>query len=618
MKSQKKKQKQPATRNRRDERGAALIMMLLVSMLLLAAGGALIMTTALTTTTVYESAPETLAYYAAETGLEDTLNVLRGNGQASAAPSCAPAVADPQKISFRRALTRCTSNLDADSQAATFPLRLSRWLNYNYQPPDLTYPDRVALTPGYSPLNGTAYAITLKDPDSSHMISYSVTGRFNNGGLNLPILGGSGALLSYTPPPPVTTTAYPATAASLGTIKAQYTLPLGAIIPSNTTLTLTINQIAPWPATYTIINKVSGSILPGGTAKIVYGEQTVVLGGTTLQLPQELNLLSALIGSPGGNNDLAATVTAPEPRRLVVTSTGYGPRGARKFLEMTLDNFNFAIRPPAPISIRGADNPAQPMTFDLGSSNAKKYIGVDISGQQPVAPAVAITLHDWNEAHDGITKGSTVQPVPPAQPGDPQLAILDHTIPPSMVADPNPIPMPWLAPSPVPAPDEVPPPAVTPDFLRTANMAREFLYGANGRGGLRAKAQSQNRYFESFEGVAGNYNTGGYTFVDGNCELTGGGGLLVVTGDLVLKGNSQFRGIILVMGNGRVTRNGGGNAEIRGAWIVANFNRNGPGNFGAPVFDVSGGGNSEFQFDWAAIVGANRAVGLSITGIAER
>jgi hypothetical protein len=308
---------------------------------------------------------------------------------------------------------------------------------------------------------------------------------------------------------------------------------------------------------------------------------------------------------------------SPEPRRLVVNSVGYGPRGARKFMEVMIDNFNFAIRPPAPISIRGSDNPGQPMTFELGNSNAKSYSGADISGQQPVSPAVAITLHDWNEANDGMSKGSTIQPSPPQPPDDPKLAILDHTIPASMVADPNPVPMPWVAPLPVPV--RPPPPAVTPDFLRTADAAREFLYGSNGNGGLRAKARAQGRHVNgNFSGIAGNYNTGGFTFVEGNCELDGGGGLLVVTGDLELKGDSQFRGIILVMGNGRVTRSGGGGADIRGAWIVANFNRNGPGGFGAPVFDVSGGGNSDFQFDWSAIVSANQAVGMSIAGIAER
>ncbi|HEX8458315.1 MAG TPA: hypothetical protein VF656_13525 [Pyrinomonadaceae bacterium] len=620
MKSQKKKNTSPAARRKQSERGAAMIMMLLVSMLLLAAGGALIMTTALTTTTVYESTPETLAYYAAETGIEDTLNVLRGNGAASAAPGCAPAVADPDKISFRRALTRCTSNLAGDPQGNTFPLRLSRWLNYNYQPPNLAYSDRVAITPGYSPLNGTAYSVALRDPDNSEMVSYSVTGKFNNGTLTTGLFGPglNTAILTYVPPAPVTTNAYPSVPVSLGTIRAQYSLPVNVNIPLDTTLTITINQIRPWPATYTIINRLTGVIAPGAanTAKILYGEQSVIFGGTSLQLPGSLDLISGLLGSAAGNNQLNATLTAPEPRKVVVTSTGYGPRGARKFIEATLDNFNFGIRPPAPICIRGSDNPAQSMTFDLGSSNAKGYSGVDASGQQPLSPAVAITLHDWTAANDGISKGSTVQP-PPAPADAPKLAILDHTIPASTVADPDPVPAPWVAPSPIPV--RPPPQAVTPDFLRTADAARELLYGSNGYGGLRAKARSQGRYFSApFSGTAGDYNTGGFTFVDNNCQLDGGGGLLVVTGNLELKGNSQFKGVILVMGNGRVTRSGGGGADIRGAWIVANFNLNGPGGFGAPVFDVSGGGNSDFQFDWAAIVNANRAVGLSLTGIAER
>ena len=55
-----------------------------------------------------------------------------------------------------------------------------------------------------------------------------------------------------------------------------------------------------------------------------------------------------------------------------------------------------------------------------------------------------------------------------------------------------------------------------------------------------------------------------------------------------------------------------------GAWIVARFNRNAPGNFLAPTFNVTGAGNSTFQFDWDAIVNANRGVGLSVAGVTER
>ncbi|HEX8130719.1 MAG TPA: hypothetical protein VF527_16585 [Pyrinomonadaceae bacterium] len=609
------KQRNPTSqrgRRRQNERGAALIMMLLVSMLLLAAGGALIMTTAMTTGTVYDSGPEAQAYYAAETGLEDTLNVLRGNRPPNnpTGPGPGGGVPDADKINLRRALTRNTSNVAGDpttkADGTPFPLRLSRWLNYN---PNFT--DRVAISPNYSPLNGTAYSISLRDPDNSTNVGFKVEGRFPN---NAPIIGIGGATLAYLPPTPTNVGAYPTTNTSLGTIKAGYTV--GLSVNVNTTLTLTITQVSPWPATYTVIGKVSGIIGPAGikTVDLRFNEATAVFGGTILQLPPPLDLNAAVL--PGADTEITGALTAPDPRRVIVSSVGYGPKGARKHLEMTLDNFGMGIRPPSPICIRGADDPTAQMTFDLGSSSAKSYSGVDVSNQQPQAPAVAITLHDWPAAVVGIKKDATVS--------DPELSILDHTIPASINPHPNPVPMPWVAPSPVPDTDpatpapNIPPPAVTPDFLRTADLAREFLYGANGNGGLRASARGQNRYFTSFTGIAGNYNTGGFTFVDGNCELDGGGGLLVVTGNLEITGNDDFRGIILVMGNGNVTRKGGGNGRVRGAWIIARFNRFGAGPFLAPTFDASGGGNGAFQYDWAAIVDANRAVGVSIMGIAER
>src|SRR5687768_13074671 len=153
MKRQKKLQPASPCRRRDNERGAALIMMLLISMMLLAAGGALVMTTAMTTTTVYDAGPESQAYYAAETGLEDTLNVLRGNRARSNAAGGGGAIADADKITLRRALARNTSNRAADpatnADGTPFPLRLSRWLNYN-----ANFPDRVAISDNYTPVNG--------------------------------------------------------------------------------------------------------------------------------------------------------------------------------------------------------------------------------------------------------------------------------------------------------------------------------------------------------------------------------------------------------------------------------------------------------------------------------
>ena len=93
--------------DRSRERGAALITSLLVSTLLLVIGGALIMTTNLAAGLAIDSTSELQAYYAAEAGVNASLNVLRGN------------------IASNPAGTRATFlNAATDSD-------LSNWLNYN-------------------------------------------------------------------------------------------------------------------------------------------------------------------------------------------------------------------------------------------------------------------------------------------------------------------------------------------------------------------------------------------------------------------------------------------------------------------------------------------------------
>lgn len=64
---------------RRGERGAALVTALLVSMLLLGAGGALIVTTSMAATNAVDATAEEQAYYAADSGLQMAINVMRHN-----------------------------------------------------------------------------------------------------------------------------------------------------------------------------------------------------------------------------------------------------------------------------------------------------------------------------------------------------------------------------------------------------------------------------------------------------------------------------------------------------------------------------------------------------------
>src|SRR5690606_31692854 len=61
-------------------------------------------------------------------------------------------------------------------------------------------------------------------------------------------------------------------------------------------------------------------------------------------------------------------------------------------------------------------------------------------------------------------------------------------------------------------------------------------------------------------GDFGNYAQGiGLTYCSADCTVKGdGGGILIVRGTLTFTGNPRFRGIIIVTGEGGVTRSGGG------------------------------------------------------------
>jgi hypothetical protein len=96
----------------------------------------------------------------------------------------------------------------------------------------------------------------------------------------------------------------------------------------------------------------------------------------------------------------------------------------------------------------------------------------------------------------------------------------------------------------------------------------------------------------------------GITVVNGpySGDVTGGG-ILLVTGDLTTSGNPSFNGIVLVIGTGKFTKNGGGNGDFRGGILFANL-FDGSGNLlpsdhvpGAANVDWNGGGNASVCYD---------------------
>ncbi|HJR09688.1 MAG TPA: hypothetical protein VJ842_20680 [Pyrinomonadaceae bacterium] len=634
--------KKDQRRRRDNERGAALIMMLLISMLLLAAGGALIMSTALSTGTVYESTPEMQAYYAAEAGLEDVLMVLRGNtpplgaGSVPAAPAAAPfkvtaaptsggtttEIPDSYKISLRRALDHAYADLASDPNTAP-QRRLSRWLNYNYTPPNGNYPDRVALTDNYNPLTGTAYRVALSDPDNSTTVNYTTTGLFKSA--PGPIVSGDGLSVTFRTLDPILGTvlgtatityvprtvaaplnSYPPAASDLGSFRVTST-GIGATIPPGVTLRLNVNQTAPWQGSAPLNATLGGLVNPvtgASTLQVGFQRDSLRVDGTVIRITNLVGrLLSLLAPAVGGSSTtpIQVSVTAPEPKRVLVRSTGIGPKGAQKRLEMIVTRSNLDFEPPATLTMRGASDCSAP-TFDTGSSGAKNYTGEDLDNSDPQRPAIAVTACDYDNAVAGTKKPGTVS-------GPPQIGILDGgTASGSMSTEP----------------------VETPDFLTTAGKARQYLNE------LEATARGENRYFNPASGTAmsGSFGTTAnpqITFIDGDCELSGGAGMLIVTGNLNMSGNPSFEGVILVLGAGTVNRDGGGNGNINGSMVIASFQRTWPSAdddpainndieypFLAPSFNTNGGGNSTMQFSSTAVARAlNVLGGPRVAGIAE-
>ena len=291
---------------------------------------------------------------------------------------------------------------------------------------------------------------------------------------------------------------------------------------------------------------------------------------------------SLQISDPDDPDRTKLANAAYQPRRLLIQSTGFGPRGATKRMEMLVQKVSFDFEEQAMLLMRGADSGSAMSTFDIGNSNAKYYTGHDNGGHKPTLPTFAVTSSgDEAKVDDSITKGSTVQ--------SPRTQLLDMDTLPS-----------WLQTTDGP------------------DGARAFLNE------MQAVARSSNRYFTNFSGYAGSTSAPAFTFVDGTCNLDGGAGLLIVTGNLNMNGNPNFDGIILVLGSGRVNRNGGGNGTVSGAMVVAKFDRtwpasqnNQPHPFLAPHFNTNGGGNSNMLYNSISVQNARNVLGDVVRDVRE-
>ena len=612
--------------SRQGEKGAALIMVLLISALLLVVSSGLLLAATMNTYNVTDATSEQQAFNAAESGIQAAVYVLRDNvtlpddklimpnptaGDCPATWNTAPELCKVNRIDYLKALKPLESNetitgLDADP-------RLSRWMDYGAS-------DRVVMNDSqYS------YKLGISDPDhTGTIVAYSTQGKFyTNDSLTTtgdPIyrityhgIGSDKIVVEYVPQPShELDTAGGSAAANFGTFRVTVT-GNGALIPNHNRFEIFVRMTKPYFGSRVI----RGYIAPNTEAtraqapKILFDSRTFTLQGSVINLNTVgssnvsttytegpppgfvVPLAPASSGSTVGNQ-IAGTISSPEPIRLLIRSTGYGPRGSVKVLEAIIQkNFFNGITAPATLTLIGPQSVGSVnFNFNPGSSNVTEYSGQDQESTDIIPPIGTSNQANLELVHDSVD-GLPPHPFNGNVTGVPSDVSLE-------TGDPSH----WL---------------YSPATLDSTVKS------------LQKVAFEAGRYFGSGTQPTafGDHATGqGITFCDGDCEFTGdGGGIMVVTGKLTLKGNFSFKGMIIVTGTGGVDRKGGGNGEIFGNMIVAPYANSSvfpetavatTDTFMPPQYDLSGGGNSTIAYNSTALSEGLLGVSNFVLGVVEK
>ncbi len=564
---------------RKGEKGAAMVMVLMISFLLLVASAGLMLEVSMNSQNVTDATSEQQAYNASESGIQSALNVLRGNVQSlPLLDGSKPANDSANVITFRRALTLSTSNHPSDGGGKA---RLSRWINYNYSPSGAAVGDRVSVGPGtYVPYTGYAYSLEITDPDDTgSIVSYNTSARIDGGGSSK-IVGSllNTAVISYVP---TTKTNLNVSSGAAATDFGRFTIVAngtgGAIPAEGYRFEITVNMTAPFTATRVMRGTIeTGNITSAstGTVKFNFDSKYYALMGSTITLASDPMNPNAMVGG-SSQTTVSGTMTQVEPIRVLVRSTGYGPRGSKKVLEAIVrKNFFDGLGAPATLTLVGGTSG---FTFAPGTSNVVTYSGDDVASDFSL-PSIGTT----NDSNLTAINASLTSPVKT----DPQ-------------------------PPPANVNTEMPP------WLQSAENLNDVLQA------LKNVAQSSGSYYPSGvtpPSVGNNANASGLTFVDGNLQLSGsGGGILVVTGTLELKGGFDFNGLIIVTGSGGLLRSGGGNGVLQGNIVIAPYN---PSNlavgFTGPKYDISGGGTSDVKYNSSSLANGLTAVSNFVLGVADK
>jgi len=561
---------------RNDQGGAALPAVLLVTFLLLTASIALITAATSNSRNTTDALVETKAYYAAESGLQAAVNILRN-----------------QAVNYKDAVNN--TNGDLSTWQAT-----AGW----------TAPDGVA---GYAlgTENG-GYTLRVADPDNSQTsIAFRTdtidtvgnqTSGFSFTGLTFqPTIKidnatpdpNNYAMLEWvpnTPNPtnPILFSGQPFVINDLGSFRLTYVgngAPMKAV-----NFRINMRLVGPDDPTWVIkgLIKTTGEITFTSSAYRMVGSDIWLCGSTgtcpTTAPSMPVKSLSAPAPGTSAMTQYAVRLTPKEPQRLVITSIGYGPNGSKKKLESIIHKSFFPLVPPAAGILMQGPN----AVFDNGNGRPQ-YGGCD-----PDNPTVCVPSIGVSDPNSVDRVNSTNFDPPPACPT---------------------------------CPNPYPPPSVVgedlPEWQRTPALMDQQL-------NLWRTVTPPSSIFTNNANLnTGQYGTfadgRGLSFCDGNCTISGdGGGLLIVRGKLTTTGGVRFRGMIVVVGAEGVLRNGNGGAddEIIGSLVIAPYvlTPAPDGTWLSPQFHVNGGGTSNVTYSGLDYLFDGGITGTTnfVSGIAEK
>jgi Tfp pilus assembly protein PilX len=549
----------------RNESGAALVTVLMITVLLSIACIGILSAAGSNSQNSTDVLSESKAYWAAESGLQSTINVLRNDSTVNYSyPASDPTLA--AKITYNYPTSGTATRKVIGEAAGTYNPQTGTAYSVVVSDPDNTAAGLTFSTVGGYTSASTPSICIPNCTDASNNLTLSFT-NITNSPITFPLTAGTNPLLSTLV---ITRNGNGATAAWTREFRINYTIQVG----SGRT------------ATKTVYGDI-GQTVANGNVNITFDSNVYELMGSQMKLCQIASTnpcasYSLSLTSPVAGSSLSVpvymTTTPAEPYRLKVLSTGYGPNGARKQLEGIIqkDFFN-GINGPAAITMQG---PGAQLVFSPGNSSQFEINGADSGGV--VIPSVGVTDQTGlNTVINGIPHNNhNVNPAP------------------NIVTD-------------------------IPDWMATPQNLNALVNQ------LRVTAQNSGRYFvnpnQNLNSI-GNYATGtGITFCEGDCTAgVNGGGILVVTGQLRNVGGWNFRGLIIVTGAEGWLRNGGGNGTISGNVVIAPYTA---ANLTTntftmpPKYTVTGGGNSDVEYDPIALdltFSGTDAISDFMLGIAEK